>query len=154
MKHFVTAAILGTVMVAGAAFPMMAQADEATDNATVQSRQMLMDGIGGAMGTLGCYMKGECTLPDPVLANLAKGIAFSAEASPAAFEPQTPDATVKTTAASNVWSDWEEFSDYFPQMKEAALTLASAVGDKAAMGAAMGDLGKTCKGCHDDFRTK
>ncbi|KJE34936.1 cytochrome C [Thalassospira sp. HJ] len=154
MKKLLTAGLLGSIMVVGAAFPMMAQADEASDNALVENRKMLMDGIGGAMGTLGCYMKGQCELPDPVLANLAKGIAFAAGSGPAAFEPQTPDASVKTTAAGDVWTNWDKFAAGFPEMQQAALALADAVGDKGAMGAAMGNLGKTCKGCHDEFRTK
>ena len=154
MKKLLFAGLLGTIITAGTAFPMMAQADEASDNAAVENRKMLMDGIGGAMGTLGCYMKGECTLPDPVLANLAKGIAFSAGAALAAFEPQTPDASVKTTASADIWTNWDDFSGRFPEMQQAALALADAVGDKGAMGAAMGNLGKSCKGCHDEFRTK
>ncbi|WP_296999970.1 MULTISPECIES: c-type cytochrome [unclassified Thalassospira] len=154
MKNLLTAGILGTVMFAGAAFPMMAQADETSDNALVENRKMLMDGIGGAMGTLGCFMKGQCELPDPVLANLAKGIAFSAGAAPEAFEPQTPDASVKTTASADIWSNWDDFAGRFPELQQAALALADAVGDKGAIGAAMGNLGKSCKGCHDEFRTK
>lgn len=154
MKKLLTAGLLGTIMVAGAAFPMMAQADETSDNATVENRKMLMDGIGGAMGTLGCYMKGECSLPDPVLANLAKGVAYAAGAAPAAFEAKTPDATVKTTATADVWTDWDDFAGRFPELQTAALALANAVGDKGAMGAAMGNLGKSCKGCHDKYRSK
>ncbi|WP_417829401.1 c-type cytochrome [Thalassospira sp.] len=154
MKKLFTAGILGTIMMASTAFPMMAQADETSDNAMVENRKMLMAGIGGAMGTLGCYMKGECSLPDPVLTNLAKGVAFAAAAAPAAFETQTPDASVKTTANANVWDNWDDFSSGFPEMEQAALALAEAVGDKGAMGAAMGNLGKTCKSCHDDFRSK
>lgn len=154
MKKLLFAGLLGTIMLTGAALPMMAHADEASDNALVENRKMLMDGIGGAMGTLGCYMKGECTLPDPVLANLAKGIAFSAGAAPAAFEPQTPDATVKTTASADIWANWDDFAGRFPEIKQAALALADAVGDKGAMGAAMGNLGKSCKACHDKYRSK
>jgi cytochrome c556 len=154
MKKLLFAGLLGTIMLTSAAFPMIAQADEASDNATVENRKRLMAGIGGAMGTLGCYMKGECTLPDPVVANLAKGIAFSAGAAPAAFEPQTPDASVKTTASADIWTNWDGFEARFPEMKQAALALAEAVGDKGAMGAAMGNLGKSCKGCHDEFRVK
>lgn len=154
MKHLFTAGLLGAMIVTGTLSPMAANADEMTDNATVENRKMLMDGIGGAMGTLGCYMKGQCDLPDPVLRNLANGIAFAADAAPGAFEASTPDATVKTTANEKIWSDWDGFAKRFPEMKEAALNLAAAAGDKSAMGAAMGNLGKSCKGCHDEYRTK
>ena len=154
MKHLVTAGLLGVIISAGAITPLTANADETMDNATVENRQMLMDGIGGAMGTLGCYLKGQCDLPDPVLRNLANGIAFAAGAAPAAFEPKTMDASVKTTATEKIWTDWDDFSGRFAVLKEGAMALAAAAGDKSAMGAAMGNLGKSCKGCHDTYRSK
>lgn len=154
MKHLVTAGMLGAMIAAGSMMSMSANADEMMDNQTVQDRQMLMDGIGGAMGTLGCYLKGKCDLPDPVVRNLANGIAYAATVAPSAFQPKTPDATVKTTATDKVWSDWDDFANQFPELKEAALAMASAAGDKSAMGAAMGNLGKSCKGCHDEYRSK
>ena len=154
MKHLVTAGLLGAMIAAGSVMPMAANADEMMDNETVETRQMLMDGIGGAMGTLGCYLKRPYDLPDPVVRNLANGIAFAATAAPNAFEPKTMDASVKTTADEKIWSDWDGFANRFPELKKAALAMASVAGDKAAMGAAMGDLGKNCKGCHDEYRTK
>lgn len=59
MKHFVTAGLMTASLALGLGAFGTAQADEAMDNEAVQTRQMLMDGIGGAMGTLGCYMKGS-----------------------------------------------------------------------------------------------
>ncbi|RCK38516.1 c-type cytochrome [Thalassospira xiamenensis] len=154
MKHFVTAGLMTASLALGLGAFGTAQADEAMDNEAVQTRQMLMDGIGGAMGTLGCYMKGQCELPDGVIRNLANGIAFSASAAPAAFEQNTAEASVKTTAKPDVWTNWDEFAGRFPEMKTAALNLAAATGDKGAMGAALGELGKSCKGCHDEYRSK
>ncbi|WP_430474787.1 c-type cytochrome [Thalassospira lucentensis] len=156
MKHLVTAGLLGVIFAAGAITPLTANADETMDNATVENRKMLMDGIGGAMGTLGCYLKGQCDLPDPVLRNLANGIAFAASAAPAAFEAKTMNATVKTTATEKVWTDWDDFSGRFAGLKEGAIAMAAAAaaGDKSAMGAAMGELGKSCKSCHDTYRSK
>lgn len=154
MKHLVTAGLLGAMIAAGSITPIAANADEMMDNAAVENRKMLMDGIGGAMGTLGCYLKGQCELPDGVVRNLANGIAFAATAAPSAFEPKTMDASVKTTAKENVWTDWDNFAGRFPELKEAALAMAAVAGDKSAMGAAMGDLGKNCKACHDEYRTK
>ncbi|MDP2697406.1 cytochrome c [Thalassospira sp.] len=152
MTHFLKVGILAATLGLGLSFA--AQADEATDNAATQSRQHLMSGIGGAMGTLGCYMKGECALPDPVVANLAKGVAYAASAAPGAFEIATPDATLKTTAKADIWSDWDKFAPRFAVLEENALKLAAVAGDKAAMGPLLGEVGKSCKGCHDDFRSK
>lgn len=154
MKHIVTAGLMTVSLSLGLAAFGSAQADEAMSNDAVKSRQMMMDGVGGAMGTLGCYMKGECELPDPVLRNLANGIAFAASIAPGKFETNTTDASVKTTVKDEIWTDWADFSGRFPAMQQAAMKLAAAAGDKGAMGAAMGELGKSCKGCHDTYRAK
>lgn len=153
MKRFVKIALL-TVTLGATAAAVPAQADEASDNAAVQTREHMMAGIGGAMGTLGCYMKGQCDLPKGVIHLLAEGIAYSASTGPAVFKPETPDATVKTTAKADIWTNWDDFSSHFPKLKENALKLAEVAGDKSKMGPIMAEMGKSCKGCHDDYRNK
>jgi cytochrome c556 len=145
----VAAATLGAV-----ALSVPAQADEAGDNAAVQNRQHLMAGLGGTMGTMGCYMKGNCDLPKPVLQLLAQGMVFNASHGAAAFKDKTPNATVKTEAKDGIWDNWDDFSGHFADLQKAAMQLADAAGDKAAMGEALGAVGKTCKGCHSDYREK
>ncbi|RCK44473.1 cytochrome C [Thalassospira profundimaris] len=153
MKRFVKIALLtATLGVSAAAVP--AQADEAGDNAAVQSRQHMMAGLGGAMGTLGCYMKGECNLPKGVVHLLAEGIAYSASTGHDVFKPETPAATEKTEAKADIWANWDDFAGHFPKLEENALKLADVAGDKAAMGPIMAEMGKSCKGCHDDYRSK
>lgn len=153
MKHFIKTALL-TASLGLTLAAMPAQADETSDNATVETREHMMAGIGGAMGTLGCYMKGECDLPKGVVHLLAEGIAFSASTGPDVFKTATPDATQKTTASADIWTDWDNFADHFPKLQENALKLAEVAGDKSAMGPIMGEMGKLCKDCHDNFRTK
>jgi cytochrome c556 len=153
MKHFIKTALL-TASLGMTIAAMPAQADETSDNAAVQTREHMMAGIGGAMGTLGCYMKGQCDLPKGVVSLLAEGIAYSASTGPDVFKAETPDATEKTTASADIWTNWDDFSGHFPKLQENALKLAEVAGDKAAMGPIMGEMGKSCKSCHDDYRTK
>lgn len=61
-----------------------------------------------------------------------------------------------TDALPAVWSDAAKFKAAFDENTSAIAKLAAAArsGDEAAMKAAAGNVGKACKGCHDDFRAK
>ncbi|MBF0446870.1 MAG: cytochrome c [Magnetococcales bacterium] len=131
--------------------------DHSSADSKVEEREMLMEGIGGSMGALGCYVKGQCDELKPKIAKrLAMGIAAMAQPSVEAFRTPTPMSKVKTTATPDIWKNWDKFEDGLMMMGDRAKELAKAIkgGDKVAVKAAMGELGKTCKGCHDDFREK
>jgi cytochrome c556 len=61
-----------------------------------------------------------------------------------------------TKADMKVWSENAKFKDGADKAQKAVAALGTAVkgGDEKAIKAAIGDVGKTCKGCHDDFRLK
>jgi len=61
-----------------------------------------------------------------------------------------------THAKSEIWSEPAKFKHAKERADEAIAKLAQAArsGDESAMKAAAGDVGKACKGCHDDFRSK
>ena len=62
----------------------------------------------------------------------------------------------ETRAKANIWTDKEKLgkvaTDFVREANEMAKVAAS--GDAAAVGAQLGKLGGTCKGCHDDFKAK
>ncbi|MGD2173006.1 MAG: cytochrome c [Gammaproteobacteria bacterium] len=61
----------------------------------------------------------------------------------------------KTSALPKIWETYPEIADYGKKYKEAVIALASAAGNGVdALRPAVGDLGKACKGCHDNFREK
>jgi cytochrome c556 len=53
-----------------------------------------------------------------------------------------------------VWSEPEKFKAAFDKLAAATKALPAAAGDVATLKVALGDVGKTCKGCHDDYRMK
>lgn len=61
-----------------------------------------------------------------------------------------------TDTKPEAWSKGDDFKKAFETNGQAIGKLAAAAksGDEAAMKAAVGDVGKACKGCHDDFRAK
>jgi cytochrome c556 len=61
-----------------------------------------------------------------------------------------------TDARPEIWSQADKWKAANDRMGEAVTNLAKAARgtDEAAMKSAAGALGKTCGGCHDDFRKK
>ena len=61
----------------------------------------------------------------------------------------------KTEALPKIWDSYPEIADYGKKYKQAVMALADAAGNGVdALRPAVGDLGKACKGCHDNFRQK
>lgn len=61
----------------------------------------------------------------------------------------------KTTALPKIWDTYPEIADYGKNYKQAVTALAAAAGNGVdVLKPAVGDLGKACKGCHDEFREK
>lgn len=59
----------------------------------------------------------------------------------------------KTTALPKVWDTYPEISEYGKNYAKAVSELAAVAGNGLdALKPAVGDLGKACKACHDDFR--
>lgn len=61
-----------------------------------------------------------------------------------------------TDAKPEVWSQSDKFKTAYDKAGQDIAKLAQAAksGDEKAMKSAAGELGKACKGCHDDFRAK
>ena len=62
----------------------------------------------------------------------------------------------ETRAKSNIWTEQEKLGKAAMAFNKEANEMAkvAATGDAAAVGAQLGKLGGTCKGCHDDFKAK
>jgi cytochrome c556 len=61
--------------------------------------------------------------------------------------------TGETRALPAIWEKPDAFKKAYEAYQTAAANLAkTAETDPKAVGAAVGALGKSCKGCHDDFR--
>jgi cytochrome c556 len=61
----------------------------------------------------------------------------------------------KTTALPKIWTTYPEISEYGKKYVAAVNELAAVAGNGAdALKSRLGALGKSCKGCHDEFREK
>jgi cytochrome c556 len=72
------------------------------------------------------------------------------------FVPASKDATVKTAALPAIWSEPAKFQEAQDNFQKAVqgLVAVSRGGDEATQKTAIGAVGKTCGGCHQNFREK
>jgi cytochrome c556 len=61
----------------------------------------------------------------------------------------------ETAALPKIWTTYPEIADYGKKFALAVNELAAVAGNgRDALKSKIGDLGKSCKGCHDEFREK
>lgn len=98
-------------------------------------------------------LKGEAEFDlETVKANGANLVALG-KMMPGGFMAEGADKGENTTASSKIWSDMDGFKEAWTAYTEAAAMMA-AVESKDDLAAAVGAMGKSCKGCHDNYREK
>lgn len=127
--------------------PLLAHAD--ATNPVVIERMETMKAIGGAMKTLADMAKGEAEFDtaraDAAVATMGENAGNIA----AKFEANETDP--ETEALPAIWENWDDFVKKSEDLVMASSSVAS-ITDEAALGAALGQLGGTCKACHSDYR--
>ena len=141
--------LLSALVAAGLA--VHALAASADPEADVKYRQSVMKTSGGHMGALAAIVKGQVPHKQDIAFHV-DGLAAVAAMTPHLF-PAGSDKG-KTKAKAEIWSNAAEFDTKVKdfQAATAALQLAAKGTDPAALGAAVGGVGKSCKGCHDKFQ--
>lgn len=119
----------------------------------VEARKANFKKIGAAMKTSVDFVRNDKGTAADVAA-AAKSMSALAGQIPTWFPAGTAVGVGKSEALPVIWQKPAEFKAAAMKLQTAANTLATAAagGDKAAIGAALGGVGATCKGCHDNFR--
>lgn len=122
--------------------------------ALIAYRQATMKAIGGHMGALGAFAKGEVDFVDDVAGHahaineLSKGLARL-------FPEGSGKEAGETRALPKIWEDWAGFEAAIKRLSDESAKLAEVAkgGDSAAIAAQIGELGKKgCGGCHKPYR--
>ncbi len=144
---------IGKIVVAVATFVFGASVASAADEHVVDYRKDNMKIIGGHMGSIAAIVKGEVDQKDQ-LAIHAKGMAEMAALVKPAFEANVM--TGKSSSKPEIWSDWNKFAAAADEFQNASKQLAEAAtsGNQRDIRSAMAKVGKSCKSCHDSFKTK
>jgi cytochrome c556 len=118
----------------------------------IKQRQDIMESNGKAVGLVSKMAKGETPYDAKAAADAMKSIHGNA----VKFTTLFPEGTEKgedTRAKPEIWKNKKDFEDWGKQLEDdAAKAQAAAAGGLDSMKTALAALGKTCSGCHDDYR--
>lgn len=123
-------------------------------NKSVEWRQAMFQLIASNMGPLGAMARGKMPLDAALVEKNATRINQLSYMIEDYMAVDTTKFSVKTEALDKVWQQPEEFKAKVNALIEASANLASAAksGDEGAIKGAIGGVGKSCKGCHDQFK--
>jgi len=134
--------------VAGFAFAQAKPEDE------IRYRQSVMNVMGRNFGgVLGAMAKGDRPYDQAAAVKAASLVDMLSTLHFDAFAPGT-DKGAPTKADPAIWRDPAKFKAASERMQAEVAKLPAAARDLAALKAQVGETGKTCKACHDDFRMK
>ncbi len=150
LSFVVVLALLGSAVVATAQ-------DKGPHDAAIKGRQAMFQTYSFNIGILSAMAKGkmdyDAEIASQSAANLAAAANFGQAAMwPAGSDSETPG-NAKTRAMPAIWSNFEDVAKKANALKTASATLAAEAGNGLeALQGAIGDVGASCKGCHDDYR--
>lgn len=146
MKRLLPALVTLSIALPFAA-PLAAHDD--VKNPVVLERMKTMEAIGAGMKTLVGMAKGEIAFDAAKADAAVAAIAEHGAMAPAKFEANETDPA--TEALPAIWENWDDFVKKNEDMVMAAKSV-GAIADQGALGAALGQIGGTCKACHRDYR--
>ena len=118
-----------------------------------ENREAAMKKNGGAMGALAAIAKGEKNYDAEVVRASLTTIKEAITVFPTYFPPGSDKDDDE--ASPKIWENKADFEAKAAKLAaDADALLAQLPADKAAVGAAMGTLGKDCAACHESYRLK
>jgi cytochrome c556 len=130
---------------------------EAQAKSAIETRQGLFKLMSNQMGPIGGMLRNQVPFDAELVAKNAARIQTLGEIIPELFVLDTRAfKTVKTGALDGIWNSQADYKAKADALVKAAaaVTVAAKTGDKAATLKAAADIGKSCGGCHDNYRAK
>ena len=133
-------------------------ADKDPNLGLIKARQGHMQLRAYSAGPLFAMAKGKIPYDAETAAKLANNLVLLLQVDVGgAWAPGTGNDKYpgKTTALPEIWSTYPKIAEAGKKYKAAVEEVAAVAGDgQDALQSKNGALGKSCKGCHDDFREK
>jgi cytochrome c556 len=151
MKRFVV-----TVIAAGAALASVgAAAQFQKPEDAIKYRQSALTVMANHLGRVGAMAQGRAPFDANAAAANAAIVVTMSKLPWVAFGEGT-DKGLPTRAKPEIWKDQAKVKDLSEKMMAEAgkFEAAAKTGNLDAIKAALGDLGKACKACHDDYRAE
>ena len=117
----------------------------------IKGRQQAMEKTGGAMQKLSGIAKGEAPFDTAVVKENAATIKDQMQQAKTMFPEGSDTGDVETWAKAEIWSDHAAFVKEF-EAAEAAAEAMMSVTEESAFRPALGELGNSCKSCHQTYR--
>ena len=158
MKMMIKVLAATSVLLAGAS--ISSAADDGPFTAEITARQAVMQVYKFNLGQLAAMAKGTVPYDAAAATTAATNLNLAAQMNNGAMWPQGSDLTnaaltVKTLAKPEGWTTWPAIMEKQKAFVEAAAGLAQVAGtDLDSLRGGLGPVGKSCKGCHDDYRKK
>ncbi|WP_323795027.1 cytochrome c [Nisaea sp.] len=122
----------------------------------IEARQAVMKLYSFNLGQLGAMAKGSVAYDATAASAAANNLAALAALDQGMMWPKGSDATAmpdKTRAMAEIWATYPEINGKSKALADASMAMAKVAGDGLpALQGALGDVGKSCGGCHKPFR--
>lgn len=146
--------ILSTIAAAGLTLAVASHSlAETTGEDAAKYRMAVMTSLGGHIGAISMMVRG-LVQERGFLVKHAQGLANGA----AELDHLFPEGSnvEDSEALPEIWAEPEKFAAAKTEAQKATATFAevAARGDMKATGGALRDVGKACKGCHEQFRVE
>lgn len=133
-------------------------ADGPHDNA-IKARQAMFQSYSFNIGILGAMAKEKRPYDAEVAIEAANNLSAAANFGQSQMWPQGSDnkteGNARTRALPVIWETFPAITEKADALKTAVAALVPVAGNGlGALQGAMGDLGASCKGCHDDYRAE
>jgi len=144
------------VIAAGAALTSLSAAAQfQKPEDAIKYRQSVMTVMANHLGRVGAMAQGKAPFDAKVAADNAAVVVVMSKLPWVAFGEGT-DKGMPTRAKPEIWKDQAKVTDLATKLMTEAekFEAAAKTGNLDTIKAAVGDLGKTCKACHDDYRSE
>ena len=148
------AAICAATLI-GLSFQTPGYAQDKRQEQILAYRQGNMALVAANFGPMGAMLKGELPFNRDQVRAYAKDLATVTSINMMRGYPAGSEGG-RTKAEPDIWLDLEDFREKMQALTDAAARLdaVAASGDEAAVKERMKAVGKTCKDCHSDYKSK
>lgn len=119
----------------------------------IRYRQSAFNVIGRNFNALGAIAKGERPYDQAFAVKTATLLELLAPLPFGSFGPGT-DKGALNKADPKIWTEQAKYKEAAEKFQGEIAKLSAAAKNLNSLKAQVGEIGKTCKGCHDDFRLK
>ena len=155
MKKFVVAVTAFGCLSAASVMAEPAKSDKQAQSA-VQFRQALFQLVRSNVGILGAMSKGAVSYDAEIMQKNGMRMEQLSLMLEDYFKTDTSKFDVETEALDKIWTNGDDFSEKAQALTAAAKNLQAVAksGDEGQYKQAIGEVFKSCKGCHDNYKAE